>query len=890
LKRHNPYHLFLEELERPARYIGGEFNEIVKDWSQIQGKLALCFPDVYEVGMGHLGLKILYRQVNAKNHLLAERVFCPWIDAEKKIRENNLSLVSLETQAPLNEFDVVGFSLQYEMTISNILTMLDLGKIPLLSQERAEEHPIVIAGGPVAFNPEPMADIFDAFVIGDGEFLTVEILERVTRLRQEGKTRREILSDLASLESVYVPSLYELAFCEKSQKFYVQTDDKIRARKEDLSNFPFPTQSPIPHLTTVFDRFSLEVARGCTEGCRFCQAGIIYRPARERDPRELMHTIEAGIQKGGFEEVSLTCLSLSDYSAVTPFLSELLDKCSKDKTKIGIGSLRAYGLNEKIFDKLAKGRTAPLTFAPEAGSERLRKIINKNVTEKEMLETGRILFERGWDRMKLYFMIGLPLEEDSDIEQIVELASSVRQVGRRHGIKNPTVTVSASTFVPKAHTPFQWHGMISEAETRRRQNIIWDQAQKSRVGFKRHYSKISLLEGIFARGDRRLNKVAIAAYCNGSRFDGWEEQFNFEAWEKAFQEFNLDMEGLCQAIPEDGHLPWDHIDSGVTKNFLLKEWHKALQQEMTFPCLKYDGELINCDNLESLAEKENDTLVCHACGLKCKLKDIVEQRKEFLQALNATKKEEYIPPENKKASLIERRSDDVVSGHWYRFAYSKVGPISMISHLDLQKVILRVFKRAGYDFVYSKGYNQRPHFAGGAALPLGISSLSEFFDIELQQELAPDGLAQLQAVTERGLYLNEVTQIEKQTPSLGKDIHAFLYWVPLMQGDGQLLVEQLGSCETLEISSFVKSKKAYEMKDVKSLLLSFWQGALQLPEEQLLVIDEVSPCRNLSGIYFKVKVDNSSSIRPRELVQLIERLGGQAGRPIKLEAFFPGRE
>lgn len=583
----------LYKVEKPARYIGGEFNSYDKDIDKIDLRYAFCFPDVYEVGMSHLGTKILYYVLNEREDTFCERVFAPWPDMEKLMRENHIELYGLESKDSIRNFDFLGFTLQYEMSYTNILNMLSLGNIPIRASQRGEEFPIVMCGGPCAYNPEPLYDIADFFVIGEGEEIINEVLDIYKA--HKGKGKKEFLRAVSKIQGIYVPSLYEVSYNEdgtikKFQPIYDDIPKKIKKRIiTNLEDNIFPDKLIVPYTEIVHDRIMLETFRGCTRGCRFCQAGMIYRPVREKSTSKLIEQAEGIINKTGYEEVSLTSLSICDYSDIENLISSMIVKYKDKNVGVSLPSLRIDSFSVDLIKEIQKVRKTGLTFAPEAGSQRMRDVINKGVSEEDLMNSVKSAFESGWSTIKLYFMIGLPYETIEDVTGIADLAHKVCdeyfKVPKNVRNKGLKVTVSTSIFVPKPFTPFQWVPQDRREAIKEKINDIRDNIKSRAVTYNWHDSLVSYLEAIFARGDRKLCDVLIAAFEKGSKFDGWSEYFNFEIWEEALKECGVD--GDFYAFRERSYeeiLPWDFIDIGVKKEFLIKENEKAKKASLTPDC------------------------------------------------------------------------------------------------------------------------------------------------------------------------------------------------------------------------------------------------------------------------------------------------------------------
>ncbi len=583
----------LKNVQKPACYTGGELNSVVKDPESVKIRYGFCFPDTYSVGMSHLGMKILYHCLNKRDDTWCERVFAPWIDMEEEMRRTNTPLFALESRESVRHFDFLGFTLQYEMSYTNILNMLDLAGVPLLSKDRTEGDPFVNAGGPCAYNPEPLAEICDFFTMGEGEEVINELMDAYIEWKEEGGKRIDYLKKIAKIEGIYVPCLYDVEYNEDNtiKSFTPNSPEaKPRVRKriiEHLDTVEYPDKFIVPYTDIVHDRISIEVFRGCIRGCRFCQAGMIYRPVREKSHARLADDAAKLIASTGYEELSLCSLSTSDYTEFQELADELLKITEREKIGLSLPSLRVDNFSLELMEKVQKVRKSGLTFAPEAGTQRMRDVINKNVTEDDLLRSATLAFKGGWSTIKLYFMIGLPYETDSDIEGIARLSEEVVEAyyavtgGKK---RPPTVNIGVSSFVPKPFTPFEWAAQNDREELRRKQQLLKNAIKNRHVKYSYHESDVSVLEGIFARGDRRLNKVLIRAHELGCKFDSWNETFSMEKWLQAFDDCNVDMSFYTRERDYSDIFPWDFVDIGVTKEFLMRENEKAKKALTTPNC------------------------------------------------------------------------------------------------------------------------------------------------------------------------------------------------------------------------------------------------------------------------------------------------------------------
>ncbi len=776
----------LLNVSKPSRYIGNELNAIKKDLNDSMIRFALAFPDIYDVGMSHLGLKILYHILNSRDDVWAERVFAPWVDMEEKMREENVDLFSLESASPLRDFDFVGFSLQYEMSYTNVLNMLDLAKIPLLSKDRGDSYPLIIAGGPCVFNPEPMAEFIDFFVIGDGEEVINEIIDCYKLNKNSDKGT--ILQKMAEIEGIYVPSLFPVKESSDGMLF-VDSQRKIKKRIiRDLNNSPYPLNYIIPFTRPVHDRVVVEIMRGCSRGCRFCQAGMIYRPVRERSSAVVEDLAEKVIENTGYEELSLSSLSSCDHSKINDIVSDLIESIVKKKrVSISLPSLRTDAFSLELAQKIETAGKTGLTFAPEVASDRLRYVINKDISREQLLSTVRDAFKSGWLTIKLYFMIGLPTETDEDVLEIPKLIKEVLDVAKAEN-KRANLSVSISTFVPKSHTPFQWERQVSIDETLHKQRLIMSKIGKNnRVEISFHSPYISYLEGIFARGDRKLAQVLIEAHKLGCKLDGWAEFFDYNKWLEAFDRCGIDPCVYHQAREVWQALPWDHIDSGITKEFLISEKEKAYNEVMTKDCRDY---------------------ACSKCGI-CDRKSGIEMKLDNSQKIIVKKEEKTTLTKKEPVSKI-------------RFQFTKGEEVKFISHLDLVNVFVRAFRRANIPIAYSQGFSPHPKINFSSALPVGTTSLAEFADIELEEDVDVEKfMNDVNYFLPSGVNIVRSKKIPLRSSSLMSQISYGYYIVRIPKDECNINIdlkekfELINSSEHVIISRKQKNKKSTKQDQVK---------------------------------------------------------------------------
>ena len=741
-------------VKRPGRYIGNEINSIQKkNKKSIKIRIALAFPDVYELGISNLGLQILYHILNQEKWIQAERVYAPWTDMEEQLRAKKIPLFTLESKTALKNFDILGITLQYELHYTNIINMLDLAQIPIWQKHRKEDTPLVIAGGPCAFNPEPISDFLDCVVLGDGEEIVLEIAQIIKETKNKNASRQDTLKALSKIKGVYIPSFYTLnSNCQNKKYIHAISKDipeTIQARTVPrLSQNSYPSKPLVPLIKVPQDRYSLEIMRGCTHGCRFCNAGIIYRPVRERSLSDIIQLITKVISQTGYNEISLSSLSTTDYSHITELLLKLQTYLKNKNISLSFPSLRADSYTESIAKICTAFKQNRLTLAPEAGTQRLRDVINKNITNEQLFQAIETAFTYGWSRLKLYFMIGLPTETDEDIKSIVNFTQEVINIAKRFRKKN--IHIAISPFSPKPWTPFQWEKWGGSDSLQKKINYLQNKINHPRIKLSWEDISVSKLETILGRGDRNLSQVIYDSWQRGAKFDSWTDKFDFNLWLTSFKYNNIKIEDYLSEKSMETPLPWDHLSKGVTKSFLLKERDKAYSLKKTIDCRKSS---------------------CNQCGLMSNLvcKKIISgknnHRKHLNEQIESLDQTKY-PDEKKAATRIP-----------IRIEYSKNSELRFTSHLETMRIFQHSLKRANIHLAYSQGYHPRPRISSGPPLPLGLCSSQEYLDLQLINNYPVDFNQNLNKHLPAGLTIIQSKIISEKTPSLNSIISLASYCV-----------------------------------------------------------------------------------------------------------------
>lgn len=830
-------HRILQSVLKPARYTGGEWNAVRKDWTSVQCKFALALPDVYEVGMSNLGLAILYEILNRRAEIAAERVYAPWVDMEEQMRAQGIPLFSLESRRPIADFDFLGFSLQYEMIYSNVLNMLDLAGIPLDAKARGADMPFVVGGGPCVYNVEPIAEFFDFFVIGEGEEVLLEICDAFLAWDSAGREggRTGFLTRLLAIDGIYVPAFYEPVYdaagnFRELRSLHPEARPVIYKRVVRDMNEAMSVEHPIvPYMDIVHNRMMMELFRGCSRGCRFCQAGIAYRPARERTEERLRQMAHGLVESTGYDEMSLTSLSSADYSCLGRLVDDLLADYAEEKLSFSLPSLRIDSFSIDLAHRMQQVRKSGLTFAPEAGTQRLRDVINKGVTEENLLTACGAAFRHGWKQVKLYFMMGLPTETDEDIIGIAQLAKKVvdlyTQVRGRRGCK---VTVSVSCFVPKPYTPFQWFGQLPIEEFQRRQQLLKEHITDRSITFHYHDARLSVIEGVFARGDRRLAPALYEAWKNGAKFDGWSDLFDDSRYFAAFETCGIDWEYYSRRTRMIGEpLPWAHTSPGVLERFLKSEWQKALAASLTEDCRRTH---------------------CTGCGICPTLGvDVIDYARD--------EKERADAPVEQRASVAALNTPADHSLFVYRGLITKGEELRYVSHLDYANLFVRACKRAGLPMAYSEGFNPHMKVAFASALSLGAASDAEYVDFEMTEALSPSVVMErLGAHLPCGAQIVRLKMLTGKHKALMADVDEARYRIAVAYTGDPETVRESVRCynaaesavwqrvtpkkkRTIETKAYVKTPVSFVWENGR---LIFWMNLVVTPEGSVKPIEVLS--------------------------------------------------
>ncbi|MBN2802321.1 MAG: TIGR03960 family B12-binding radical SAM protein [Deltaproteobacteria bacterium] len=848
----SPYSSFLHKVEKPGRYVGGEFGSIMPKDNHL-ADIVLAFPDSYEIGMSHMGFSILYEIINKTDSLNAERCYMPWPDMFQMLKDKKIPLLSLESMRPIKEFDFIGFSLQYELSYTNIINMLDLAQVPRRSVNRDQTHPVIIAGGPVAAACEPISPFIDLLILGDGEESLAEVMNLYGQRKNEGKLRYEIIKELSLLPYVFAPSLVNRIDDKYSEKIVIDTSTPLvqPAFIKNLEDYP-TGNGPVSQVKAVFDRYSVEIARGCTEGCRFCQAGYLYRPVRERTRESIEKALEKATDYLGFDEVSLSALSSADHSKIEEIVTITGAEYLNKRVSFSVPSLRAYGLKESVIDVLSKLRATGVTLAPEAGSQRLRDVINKNITEDDLVNAATKFFEKGFFRIKLYFMLGLPSETDDDLLDIIQLALLLRSTGRRLVGKKAEIVVSVSTFVPKPFTPFEREQMIEGDEIRRRQNILYAEARKHKLILKTHNVKMSVMEGIFSRGDAALADSIEKAVDLGANFDGWDDRFDQSIWDEALKD--VDISKYFKKVPDAARLPWDFVQNGVTAAYRLKERDKALLALTTQPCGVYKT-------------KEENEFICTACGVKCK-PDELPVRPKILNTDNYVNNEtdisdnRVIKRDKNPQKVIQAGSSAV----HFRMEVAFYGRQTYLGHLDTMNHLLRSFRRAGLNLWYTEGFHPKPKIEAPPPVPLGTAALKEPFDVWLVNPPSEEEiLKKLKTALPMDLEINAIRKVNGKAERIAV-VYNCVQYVVFIKENKDIVDFAINKIKT-EDKIIVKRVKKNQSKevDIKQYVVDIKTVDIDPESLKLPILDT----KERTALEITLKITDQGGTKPKELLESV---------------------